>query len=323
MFFNYSHPSIRPTGRWAPVSDRLCATAAGSSLEIAFEGDHIRLDFYLKYHQHPYPHLWLQIDGGPRFEVPLDWHIRIDTPNGAHTLKLIYKGAVEQQHRWHEPLVGCIPFLGYEAEKAGVLTPDTRKTIEFIGDSITEGVLIDAELQHYAIGQMNRANQDDVCADYSWLTAEALNLRSYHCDYGAVGITKGGCGGVPKAAECYPYCFAGVPVPYDHPDFILINHGTNDRRVTDEVFATEYTAFLKQVRTAHPTSRIIVLSPFGGAFHLVVGEVVEQFNAREQDDVFYIDSYGWISPEPLHPLRDGHRIVAEHLIPILKEKYSL
>lgn len=323
MFFDFSHPSIRPTGRWAPVDDRLCTTAAGSSLDIAFEGTYIRLDFYLKYHQHPFPHLWLQLDSGPRFEVPLDWHIRIDTAEGAHTLKLIYKGAVEQQHRWHLPLVGCVPFLGYDAEEAGVLTPDPRKTIEFVGDSITEGVLIDAEFNHYEIGQWNRSNQDDVCADYCWRTAETLGLRSYHCGYGAVGITKGGCGGVPKAAECYPYCFEGAPVSYDHPDLILINHGTNDRRVTDEVFAAEYNAFLKQVRAAHPDAKIIVLTPFCGAFHQVLEEVVKRFNHEWDDDVFYINSTGWISPEPIHPLRDGHRIVAEHLIPILKEKYSL
>lgn len=325
MFFDFNHPSVRPIGRWAPIGNRLCATATGSSLEIAFEGDFIRLDFYLKYHQQPYPHIWLQVDGGPRFEMPLDWHLHISASKGPHTVTLIYKGAVEQQHRWHQPLVGCVPFMGYEAEKAGVLAPDTRKTIEFIGDSITEGVLVDDGLGVHgnAYGNSNGPLQNDVCADYSRRTAEALNLRSYHCGYGATGLTRSGSGGVPKASEHYPYCFEGAPVPYGHPDFILINHGTNDRDFPKEEYPAVYRAFLKQVRTTHPKAKIIALTPFGGGLHQEIAQAVETFNREENDDVFYINSTGWISPEPIHPLREGHRIVAEHLIPILKEKYNL
>ena len=37
-------------------------------------------------------------------------------------------------------------------------------------------------------------------------------------------------------------------------------------------------------------------------------------------NIIFINSTGWVPLEPLHPLRDGHRIIAENLVPILKEK---
>ena len=51
--------------------------------------------------------------------------------------------------------------------------------------------------------------------------------------------------------------------------------------------------------------------------------MVSGFNNEHGTDVFYIDSSDWVPAEPLHPLRDGHKIIAEHLTEILKEKYSL
>ncbi len=42
---------------------------------------------------------------------------------------------------------------------------------------------------------------------------------------------------------------------------------------------------------------------------------------KEKDDaVFYIDTTGWIDPEPIHPLRDGHKTVSEKLSKIVKEQ---
>ena len=46
---------------------------------------------------------------------------------------------------------------------------------------------------------------------------------------------------------------------------------------------------------------------------------IEKYNAEKGCKVHYIDSNGWISPEPLHPYRDGHRTVAEHLTEKMKE----
>lgn len=323
MFFSFSDSSVALTGRWATVDRAISATAPGSSFRIAFSGSHCRMDFDLTGNTVPMPHLWISVDGGARVEAPLDWHLRIDTIPGEHTAEIILKSAMEMQHRWHRPLSGKVSFLGYEAEGKGVLPEDNRKIIEWIGDSITEGVLIDAFLRHRQYDQEDRPYQDDACATYAWLTAQALGLRSYFFAYGAVGITKGGCGGTLPAGEMYPYCFENAPTACDHPDFVVINHGANDRGAASEYYLEGYRNLLIQIRETHPEAKIIVLSAFVGVWPEELEAMVSAFNQERGDDVFFISTSGWIPKEPLHPLRDGHRIIAEHLIPILKEKYNL
>ena len=319
MYFNYSHESIRYTGRFSPFGDTMTATAAGAAFEIAFSGDYILLYFDTVGNEEPMPHLWLQLDDESKYEVPLYKYLRIDTEPGDHILKVIYKGGKEIQPRFFHPLVGKISFKGYDAQKSGILPEDNRKTIEFVGDSITEGVLIDAQIEPGNLEQDCRPFQDDVTATYAYTTAQNLGLRDLHMGYGAVGATTSGCGAVPKAAESYPYCFEGAKVQYDHPDYILINHGANDRGATPEQYVSEYKGLLEVIRSIHPESVIICLSAFIGVFPNELKATIEQFNKDNGDNVHFIDATGWVPPEPLPPLRDGHKIIAEKLTNELKK----
>ena len=68
-----------------------------------------------------------------------------------------------------------------DVTSVGDIQPTAEKElkIEFIGDSITEGILIDPD-QHYddaAPSVDDRALQDDSTASYAWLTAQALGMR--------------------------------------------------------------------------------------------------------------------------------------------------
>lgn len=214
MWIGFDSPAVRLTGRWGVLDgNRAVATAAGAYLEAAFYGELATLRFDMEGTAHPVPHVWISVDGGARAEAPLAPYLRVMAQGeGPHTVRVIYKGAVEQQARWRAPLVGRIAFLGLEARREAVLEKDTRPVIEFVGDSITEGVLIDDGCRPYPDDdQMNRPSQDDVTAGYAWLTAEALDMRPIMMGYGAVGVTHGGCGGVPNAAAAYPFCFEGMP----------------------------------------------------------------------------------------------------------------
>lgn len=320
MFFSYNDSSIRYTGRFAKFENTMTATATGSTIEIAFSGRYILLHFNVDGNEIPMPHLWISVDGKEKFEVPLDRFLRVEAGDGDHVLTVILKGAKEQQARFFHPLVGKVSFAGYDAEKAGILPPDDRKTIEFVGDSITEGVLIDEFLRGDGLEEQdNRPLQDDVTATYAYLTAQALNLKDLHMGYGAVGVTKAGCGAVPKAAEAYPYCFEGAPVTYDHPDYILINHGANDQKRSVEEYLTEYENLLDTIRSIHPSSRIISLSAFCGVYPNELGEMIDAYNKKHNDNIAFIDSTGWIPAKPLHPARDGHMIVSQHLVEELKK----
>ena len=317
-FINFEDPSIRYTGRFGKYTNwsgnYMAATACGATIEIAFKGRDCVLLFNTNNAAEPFAHLYISVDGGARVESVLSRFVRVSTnDDGEHHLVCIFKSDVENQHRWFIPLVGCVAFEGYEAEDSGVLPEDTRKTIEIVGDSITEGVLIDAFRKVYVNDGQNRPWQDDVTATYGWLTAEALNLRPFMMGYGAVGLTRSGSGHVPKVAESYPYNYEGSPATYPSCDYIMINHGANDRGNRD-AYLPEYEKLLKLIRSRNPQSKIIILSPFCGAFDDILPEFVNNFNVANGDNVNYISSHGWVPAEPLHPLRDGHKIIAEHLV---------
>lgn len=322
MFIPYTDASVRLTGRWGVWNNTACATAAGATIEAAFRGRMARLQFNLEFNEHPYPHVWISVDGGARVEAPLSPYLRVAAPDdGEHVVTVIYKGSVEMHHRWYQPLIGKIAFCGLEADAPAGLPADERPVIEFVGDSITEGVLIDADCTFFANDWLNRPFEDDVTATYAWLTAEALGLRPLMMGYGAVGITRSGCGSVPKAEAAYPYCFAEMPMTYPtSPGYVLINHGANDRGASAEDYIAGYRRLLDLIRRTHPQAKLIALSAFCGAFAKELGAMVAAYNRENGCDVLFIDSTGWVPVEPLHPLRDGHREIAGHLTGILRRE---
>ena len=325
MFIDHTHPSVFLNGRFSTVGKAAVATATGSSIYIAFKGEEIILHFDTSNLQSARPHIYMSLDKGAYIESAIDDYLRVYANDpGEHVLWIIYKGGMEVAHRWYQPLQGKLAFIGAEVSEPAELPKDNRKTIEFVGDSITEGVLIDADYApNKNDGQLNRAFQDDVTATYAWLTAKALGLRSLHMGYGAVGITKSGCGSVPRAALAYPFCFDGHPVKYEAPDYILINHGANDRNAGAEKYIEGYRQLLDVIRSLRPTSKIISTCCFRGYYKEELEAFINEYNAENGCDIIYIAASGWIPYDPLHPLRDGHKAVAENLVPILKEKLGL
>lgn len=325
MFFDYKSGAIDFVGRWAEFEDSMAATAPGAYFRFAFKGDYAVLNFNTNWNSHPYGHIWIQIDGGDRIEATAETYIRLSMKDsGVHNVTVIYKSNVEMHHRWYMPLVGKLALRGFEADECAEVAPDNRKTIEFVGDSITEGVLIDdfrnPDRNH---DQYNRPFQDDCTATYAWLTAENLNLIPLCMGYGAVGVTHGGCGSTPKAADGYNYCFFNKEVKYASPDYILINHGANDRGAGVEKYLEEYEKLLDVIRAKNPDSKLISLSAFCGAYHNELGEFIENYSKKNGCDILYIDSNGWIPLEPLHPRRDGHKKIAKNLTAILKKELDL
>lgn len=310
---------IRYSPRWRVTEDFAVCTANGGIAEFVFSGTMAVLEFDVEFCRNPYPHIYISVDGGARVEVPIEKYIRISAAQGEHYVEIILKSSTEMHQRWYEPLESKVSLVGIEADDFGVPKPDERKTIEFIGDSITEGVLIDLPCYKYNT-YLDRVFHDDATATYAWLTAEMLNLRPIIMGYGAVGVTKGGCGSVPKVYEAYPYYSHNNPCPPANADYIVINHGTNDMSAPSESVRYEYTRFLKMVRERNPHSEIVCLTPFGGYHAELIEEVVSQHNAETGDNVYYINSTGWIPKDPIHPLRDGHMIVAEHLAEELRKK---
>jgi hypothetical protein len=69
----------------------------------------------------------------------------------------------------------------------------------------------------------------------------------------------------------------------------------------------------------NPDATVVALSAFCGAFHAELGEMIAAYNEKNGCQVHFVDTNGWIPVEPLHPLRDGHRTVAENFTAALRE----
>ena len=80
---------------------------------------------------------------------------------------------------------------------------------------------------------------------------------------------------------------------------------------------------IKAYTAEHPDAKLICLTAFCGCHPDEVHQLVDEFNWAYNDDVFFVDATLWVPLEPLHPLTDGHKIIADRLIPILKERYNL
>lgn len=335
MFIHWYDKSIRLTGRWSRLTEKGCdsyrfvqseaayttTTAPGSYFELAFVGTMAVLNFDLGYLGQPFPHLWISVDDGAMIEVPVDRYLRVQAKGeGNHVVRVIYKGGMEMLPRWYGPLMGAISFVGAEVDAPGELPQDSRRIIEFIGDSITEGVLIDADFSDEPpelLDQFNRPYQDDVCATYAWITAQRLNLRPIFQAYGAVGLTRIGCGSVPRAGLIYPYVFEGVPYTGEKPDIVVVNHGANDRAITSTEYLQRYEEFIDMVRERSPKAIVVCVGAFCGAFDAELAAFVDDYNRSHGTSVHFISTRGWVPEEPLHPLRNGHRTIADHLTPQL------
>lgn len=324
MFIKPDHPYIRYTGRWNVSENEAVSTANGNYAEFTFSGDTAVIEFGMDDCTVPVPHVFIAVDGGARVEVPLEKYIRISAEEGKHTVQIILKSSVETQNRWCRPLQAATALRSLEADAFLPLPEDNRKTIEFLGDSITEGISIDNNGKYTRYGShLDMVFWDDSTAGYAWLTAKALDLRPVIMGYGCLGTTRAGAGGVPPAAQSYPYSMDGCPLAPSHADFIVINHGTNDRGADREVFMKAYQDLLQLVRQLNPASQIIALTPFCGALAEEILTVVDTFNRKQNDHVFYINTAGWISPEPLHPTREGNKTVCRHLTEIMKKEFDL
>lgn len=321
MVIRANDEKIRYTGRWNVTEQAVVSTANGNYFEFVFEGTYAALAFDISQCELPYPHVYICVDDGAMVASPLDNYMRISCGEGRHHVKVIMKCSWEYQRRWVEP--NCkVVFVGAEAPDFVQIGEDTRPKIEFIGDSITEGNCLE-DIRELKMPDTAFVNNNDATASYAWLTANALDFRLYTMGYGGTSVTCVGNGGMPPVAQSYGYYSNGCPMESVDADYVVINHGTNDCRgehADKELFIREYAAFLKLVRSRNPKAKIVSLTPFSGWLEQEVVQAVKLYNDQSGDNVRCIVSTGWIPPSPLHPTREGHRIVSEHLVKIFKNE---
>ena len=239
------------------------------------------------------PYFAYSIDGGK----PIRQHITDGTVNlpdtGYHTVRIIADGMTEGEGKWKQEkgfaLRSVTPSEG--GSICGIRP--TEKTIFFYGDSITEGIR--------ALNMSASSNGNSATNAYSWQCAETLGVTPYLIGYGATGILSQG--SFHTMQNAIDYLSEGRPVDDTViPDIIVVNHGTNDRKYSAEVFENALTETLAHLREKYPDTPIVYLVPFCGAHTDTISAVV-----AKMENAFVVDTKDWdiAYTDSLHPSAEG------------------
>jgi lysophospholipase L1-like esterase len=298
-------------GRWDLTQQGKAVTVnSGSHVSARFKGTGISAKFDTSGNTGQIPTVTIEIDDANVVEKEISATLELASglTAGMHDVTLYVRGMNEQDARWFPPLVASTVFLGFTV--AGGYTVQTPRPegmkMEFLGDSITEGVFM------HVIGPRGQTTENwrtDGPRGYAALTAMKLGAEWRQVGFGGQGLSKGGHGGVPKAPDAFNWVYAGVARDAWQADVVVINQGTNDLSLTGAAFAPLYAAYLGEIRTAYPAAKIVALRPFDGAFGSEIQAQVQARNTGGDAKVFYIDTAGWTAPadftDGLHPTQAG------------------
>ena len=312
------------SGRWDLRSpERAITVNSGSYVRACFSGSSLDAKFDLAANKPSLPTIVWRIDEGDWQDSEIAATVRLadGLRSGPHTLWLMVRGLDEHQNRWTPPLVASVTFLGLALPSGGELLRPLKSWLkpslrmEFLGDSITEGVLVQAGGK--GAGKTSWPWQTDALHSYACRTAMLLEADWRQVGFGATGLKHGGSGGAAGALKSFDWFYEGCPRDDWQPDVVVINQGTNDAGAPSAQYAPLYAQYLALVRHAYPKAKIAAVRPFGGGQAASIRQEVEKARANGDRGVYYIDTTGWYSG-PLHPGSAASVGLADKLAAALK-----
>ncbi len=311
-------------GRWdLSKAGKAITVNSGSHITASFMGSGISAKFDTSGNTGDIPTISIKIDDGELVEKEIASTLELATnlPVALHTVTLFVRGMSESQQRWTPPLVSSTVFTGFTVA-GGNIVPTARPVrlkMEFLGDSITEGVALQATGPQ---GQTNQNWRTNGPRGYAAVTAMKLQAEWRQVGFGRQGLTIVGNGGVPKAQDAFNWFYSGVARDTWQPDIVVINQGTNDRGTNGATFAPLYYSFLGLIRTAYPSAKIVALRPLVGDFGSEISAQVAARKTGGDSKIFYVDTAGWTSPgdftDGIHPNQAGSVRIADKLVAALQ-----
>ena len=311
-------------GRWNSTGLAGITVNSGSHITTAFTGTGIKANFDTSMNlASNMPTLAWQIDGGTWQEGDLATTVSLASGlvAGTHTVTLMVRSMDETQSRWKLPLVSSTSFRAFFVTGGNIQpTPHPlRPKIEFLGDSITEGVNVWTSHN----GQTRKGWRDDARIAYPSQTAQMLGAEWRQVGFGYLGILKDGNGGVPKANDSFNWIYQYVARDRWQADMVVINQGTNDSGADASTFQTGYAEYMTTIRTAYPDAKIVALRPFNGSQAAPIKAAVDARVAGGNLRTYYVDSDGWLGSsdytDGVHPNEQGSGKAARALVTALQK----
>ncbi len=321
---------IQYVGRVVANSDSVAFTYPGTSIFMRFTGSSLFLE------QKPNSGFYMvEIDGNEAKKVASSndslLSVAENLSSGEHTARIMY--VVEGYEL--KPVI--YSFVLNAGEKLLEPSPLPERKILFIGNSITCGYGVEGTdgAQHFAYDTENHYYT------YAAIAARRLNAQHHAIARSGIGIYRNYGDKREGSVENMPYkfkqtLFDNPTYEWDNtqfvPDLLCINLGTNDMSLDNydiDAFRASYVAFLHQLRTYYPTSKIVVLCG-----SMLTGEVVElmqrtldsivaEFNSQGDSAISRFNftpqdgSLGYGSD--YHPSLAQQRKMADELTPYISE----
>ena len=303
-------PGFNYYGRWR-IDRTAISINSGALVEFAYTGNSCVLLFDVKGFTH-YPAIFVQVDNGSVAKTTLSRDVNAvsvtplyntlpkDSPPFAvvsgrphivrfwiGTHSLYQTDATGKQ--WTTLEGGC-RFVGVTLVGGRLIPiPYASRQIEFLGDSITQGLRL-----------LYTGTDDDTAqiphSNWPQYVADMLGMRPVVTGFGGQGLTTTGTCGAPPADEAFPYVYDGVKwEPLVKPKVVVIYHGTNDE-VSPQEFETCYTTYLATVIRAYPSARIFAVCPHDKTqYAAAIGNAVASLEDRK---ILFLDySSDVLSPD--------------------------
>lgn len=185
--------------------------------------------------------------------------------------------------------------------------------IEFIGDSITNGVGATTE-----DGSLRYPHGVNCLSSYSGMTAAGLTAEANIIALSGWGISKGAVSPdevIPPIYGRYsPFDGSGAEWDFAsfRPDVIILALGTNDGGADPEKFRTEAVMFLRQLREKNPGVPIIWI--YGMMGSTLSGEVKQAIADSGLDNIKYVKMPANCAGGDRHPTESAQEEYADKLI---------
>ena len=294
-------PGFAYYGRWRRGRQAI-AINSGAMVEFAYTGNSCTLVFDVAQFTH-YPGILVQVDEGPVVKTLLSAEVNAiavtpihnTLPGGSPPFEAVASGhhlvrfwaachslyQTEAAGKQWATLVGGCKFLGVNLN-GGSLTvlPYSTRQIEFLGDSITQGLRLLYTKSDMVGVEPDIGNQ---MPQLNWpqLVANMLGMKPVVTGYGGQGLSTPGTCGAPAANAAFPFVYDRIEWrPAVKPRLVVIYHGTNDG-VEPSIFQNLYASYLETVRMAYPSAAIYAVCPHAiSRYAAAIGNVVEKMADR-------------------------------------------
>ncbi|MFC6260895.1 GDSL-type esterase/lipase family protein [Levilactobacillus fujinensis] len=250
----------------------------------------------------------VQIDGLPyqRMAVKtLPWRLNLD--GHQHVIRVVMSGNTDADPLWATDAGFAVQSVRSDGELQAVRPG--QHSITFIGDSITAGCWV-IPGRHAAVDYRAEAN-------YAAIASDLLGLRDVRVAYSAAGVSWPGTGGVPPLPQVLTAIDDRTSWQPEQTDLVVVNVGTNDRRITVAAFEPLFEQFLRQIQNLYPLSRVAVMVPFNQRFAAAVSTIAIQAGAN------LITTADWqpSTTDGVHVDTAGSQLAGHKLAEKLRELY--